>query len=110
MTAAFELQSPTDVQTTKRAGSTRRTPIRTQIIDYLASNGASKVADISNGIASCRDSVRHHLAALESASIVRSNIAPGQRGRFTPFYALAPGTPGKPEKTESDSSPDVAGY
>lgn len=104
MTAAFELQSPTDVQTTtKQAQRTRRTPIRTQIVDYLASNGASKVADISNGIASCRDSVRHHLAALESASIVRSNIAPGERGRCTPFYALAPATPGKLEKTGSES-------
>lgn len=104
MTAAVDLQSPTDVQTTtKQAEKTRRTPIRTLIIDYLASNGASKVADISNGIASCRDSVRHHLAALESASIVRSNIAPGERGRFTPFYALAPGAPVMPEKTGSDS-------
>jgi predicted ArsR family transcriptional regulator len=97
MTADFELQSPKDVQTLERTARTRRTPIRAQIIDYLASNGASKVADISSGIASCRDSVRHHLAALESASIVRSNIAPGERGRFTPFYALAPG------RTEPDS-------
>jgi predicted ArsR family transcriptional regulator len=65
--------------------------VRTQIIKYLASNGASKVADISNGIASSRDSVRYHLAALETASIVRSDIAPGARSRFTPFYALSPG-------------------
>lgn len=83
MTADLELQ--------------RITPIRSQIIDYLASNGASKVADISNGIASSRDAVRYHLAALETASIVRSDISPGARGRFTPFYALAP------KKTGPDS-------
>jgi hypothetical protein len=90
MTADLELQSPTDAQTIQRRKKTPRTPIKVQIVDYLASNGASKVADISNGIACCRDSVRHHLAALESAAIVRSNIAPGERSRFTPFYALAP--------------------
>lgn len=97
MTADFELQSPIDVHYIERTESARSTPIRSQIIDYLASNGASKVADISDGIASSRGSVRYHLAALESASIVRSNMSPGARSRFTPFYALAPG------KMESDS-------
>jgi predicted ArsR family transcriptional regulator len=97
MTADFELQSPMDVHRIKRTESARSAPIRAQIIDYLASNGASKVADISDGIASSRGSVRYHLAALEGASIVRSDISPGARGRFTPFYALAPG------KTESGS-------
>ncbi|WP_223917334.1 winged helix-turn-helix domain-containing protein [Arthrobacter sp. NicSoilC12] len=61
------------IQRTKRA---RTTPIRSKIIDYLESHGASKVADISDGIASSRGAVRYHLAALESASIVRSNISP----------------------------------
>lgn len=97
MTADFELQRPMDVHHIKRPESARSRPIRSQIVDYLASNGASKVADISNGIASSRDCIRYHLAALETASIVRSNISPGARGRFTPFYALAP------EKTESGS-------
>ena len=32
--------------------------------------------------------------STESASIVRSNISPGARGRFTPFYGLAPGKTG----------------
>lgn len=97
MTADFELQRPMDVHHIERPESARSRPIRSQIVDYLASNGASKVADISNGIASSRDCIRYHLAALETASIVRSNISPGARGRFTPFYALAP------EKTESGS-------
>lgn len=97
MTADFELQSPMDLHRIERTKRARSGPIRSQIIDYLSSNGASKVADISNGIASSRDCVRYHLAALETASIVRSNISPGARGRFTPFYALAP------EKTGPDS-------
>jgi predicted ArsR family transcriptional regulator len=97
MTADFELQSPMDVHRFERPERARSGPIRSQIIDYLASNGASKVADISNGIASSRDAVRYHLAALETASIVRSDISPGARGRFTPFYALAP------KKTGPDS-------
>ena len=91
MTAHFDLQSPMDVHRIQRTKRARNTPIRSKIIDYLASHGASKVADISDGIASSRGAVRYHLAALESASIVRSNISPGARGRFTPFYGLAPG-------------------
>jgi predicted ArsR family transcriptional regulator len=84
------VQSP-DVHRLERTKRARSAPIRSQIIDYLVRHGASKVADISDGIASSRGSVRYHLAALESASIVRSNISPGARGRFTPFYGLAPG-------------------
>ena len=91
MTADFDLQSPMDVHRIQRTKRARNTPIRSKIIDYLASHGASKVADISDGIASSRGAVRYHLAALESASIVRSNISPGSRSRFTPFYGLAPG-------------------
>ena len=94
MTADFELQSPADAPRIERTERARSTPIRSQIINYLASNGASKVADISSGIASSRDCVRYHLAALESASIVRSDISPEARGRCTPFYALAPGKTG----------------
>jgi predicted ArsR family transcriptional regulator len=91
MTADFEVQSPMDVHRIERTERAKSAPIRAQIISYLASHGASKVADISDGIASSRGSVRYHLAALESAAIVRSNISPGARGRFTPFYGLAPG-------------------
>ncbi|WP_427018207.1 hypothetical protein ACQCSX_06415 [Pseudarthrobacter sp. P1] len=75
----------------------RSAPVRSQIIDYLLSHGASKVADISDGIASWRGAVRCHLAGLENASIVRSNISPGARGRLTAFYGITPG------KTGSDS-------
>jgi predicted ArsR family transcriptional regulator len=67
-----------------------RSPVRHLIIDYLASNGASKVAEISSGIYASRDCVRYHLAALERAAIVRSDIAPGARDGCTPFFALAP--------------------
>lgn len=73
-----------------RTGIQRSRPIKSQIIDYLATHGASKVSDISNAISCSRDCVRYHLAALETASIVRSDISPETRGRFTPFYALAP--------------------
>ncbi|SDM12856.1 winged helix-turn-helix domain-containing protein [Arthrobacter sp. ok362] len=90
------VQSPMDVHRIERTNRARSAPIRSKIIDYLVSHGASKVADISDGIASSRGSVRYHLAALESASIVRSNISPGARGRFTPFYGIAP------ERAESD--------
>ncbi|SER26592.1 MULTISPECIES: winged helix-turn-helix domain-containing protein [Micrococcaceae] len=68
----------------------RRSPVRSMIVDYLARNGASKVADISSGIFASRDAVRYHLAALERASMVRSDISPGTREGCTPFYALAP--------------------
>jgi predicted ArsR family transcriptional regulator len=70
----------------------RRRDVRSRIIEYLASNGASKVSDISSAVVSSRDNVRYHLAALEAASLVRSNISPGTRTGFTPFYALVPVT------------------
>ena len=73
-----------------RARVKRSRPIKAQIIDHLATHGASKVSDISNAIACSRDCVRYHLSALESAAVVRSDISPETRGRFTPFYALAP--------------------
>jgi predicted transcriptional regulator len=90
-----ELQNPVTTHRTRNGEPTRgteerRRPIRSKIIDYLASNGASKVADISSGIICSRDCVRYHLAALEKAGIVRSNISPGTREGFTPFYALTP--------------------
>ncbi len=66
--------------------------VRSRIIGYLASNGASKVSDISSAVGSSRDNVRYHLTALEAASLVRSNISPGTRTGCTPFYALAPVT------------------
>jgi predicted ArsR family transcriptional regulator len=84
-----ELQNPATAHRGGRREKERSKPIRAQIIDYLASNGASKVADISSGVAASRDCVRYHLAALEGASLVRSNISPGTREGCTPFYALA---------------------
>jgi predicted ArsR family transcriptional regulator len=65
------------------------TNVRSRIIGYLASNGASKVSDISSAIGSSRDNVRYHLAVLEADSLVHSNISPGTRTGCTPFYALA---------------------
>lgn len=68
----------------------RRHDVRSRIIEHLARNGASKVSDISSTINSSKENVRYHLAALEAASLVRSNISPGTRGGCTPFYALIP--------------------
>lgn len=74
----------------------RRNRIRSRIVEYLADNGASKVSDISNALGASRDTVRYHLAALECASLVRSNISPGMRASCTPFYSLtAAGAPQK---------------
>ncbi|WP_457963658.1 ArsR family transcriptional regulator [Arthrobacter sp. D1-29] len=106
-----ELQNPATArrmlnEDPARRKEERRRPIRSQIIDYLASNGASKVADISSDIICSRDCVRYHLAALEKAAIVRSNISPGTREGFTPFYALTPAAASvrvqpRPQKTSS---------
>jgi predicted transcriptional regulator len=97
MTVDFDRRSRTAARRGSRSERERSSQLRSQIIDYLARNGASKVADISRSIASSRDCIRYHLAALETASIVRSDISAGTRGGFTPYYALAP------EKTESGS-------
>ena len=86
-----------DVQTrtlARHAGgdsNARRKTVRSLIIEFLAGNGASKVAEISAGVTASRNCVRYHLAALERASVVRSNISPGTREGCTPFYALVPG-------------------
>lgn len=73
-----------------RAGNrgAQQNTIRSLIMEYLASNGASRVSDISSAVRSSKDNVRYHLAALEAASLVRSNLSPGTRTGFTPFYAL----------------------
>jgi DNA-binding transcriptional ArsR family regulator len=74
----------------------RRNRIRSGIVQYLSENGASKVSDISTALGASRDTVRYHLAALEGASMVRSNISPGMRASCTPFYSLtAAGAPPK---------------
>ena len=78
------------VQSFRSPGDAARlSNVRSRILGYLAGNGASKVSDISSAVGSSRDNVRYHLAALEAASLVRSNISPGTRTGCTPFYALA---------------------
>lgn len=66
----------------------RRNLVRAQIMDHLATRGASRVSDISDGVGSPRASVQYHLLRLEDASIVRSNIPAGERARSTPYYYL----------------------
>ena len=89
---SLEVQTRTLVRPADRSNDGRRTTVRSLIIDYLASNGASKVADISAAVTAARNCVRYQLAALERAAIVRSNISPGTREGCTPFYARVPGT------------------
>ena len=86
---SLEVQTRTPARPTHRTNA-RRNTVRSLIVDYLASNGASKVAEISAAVNASRNCVRYHLAALECASIIRSNISPGTREGFTPFYALVP--------------------
>ena len=71
-------------------GSTRSSSnkIRSQIVEFLGHNGASRVSDIKRALGASQEIVRYHLAALETASVVTSNIPPGNRARFTPFYSL----------------------
>ena len=76
------------VHTDNRGRKLRRGQVRSRIVEYLAENGASKVSDISSALGSSKDTVRYHLTALEGASIVRSDISPGMRASFTPFYFL----------------------
>lgn len=76
------------IHTDNRGTKLRRNQIRSRIVEYLTDNGASKVSDISSALGASRDTVRYHLTALEGASIVRSNISPGMRASFTPFYSL----------------------
>ncbi|HJV97769.1 MAG TPA: winged helix-turn-helix domain-containing protein [Arthrobacter sp.] len=86
---SIQLQEKTE-RRADRGISGQRNTVRSLIIDYLASNGASKVAEISAAVTASRNCVRYHLAALERAAIVRSNISPGTREGCTPFYALVP--------------------
>ncbi|WP_416346419.1 ArsR family transcriptional regulator [Arthrobacter sp. MI7-26] len=64
---------------------------RSLILDYLFKNGASRVADICHAVRLSRSTVHGHLLRLESAGTVRSNIPPGARARFTPYFSLSPG-------------------
>jgi DNA-binding transcriptional ArsR family regulator len=66
----------------------RHNLVRTQIMDHLARRGASRTSDISDAVGSPRASVQYHLLRLEAASIVRSDIPPGARSGFTPYYYL----------------------
>ncbi|WP_066289926.1 winged helix-turn-helix domain-containing protein [Arthrobacter sp. B6] len=87
---SLEVETRTPPRHADRSTNWRPNTVRSLIIDYLAVNGASKVAEISAAVTASRNCVRYHLAALERASIVRSNISPGTREGFTPFYALIP--------------------
>ncbi|HYH77916.1 MAG TPA: winged helix-turn-helix domain-containing protein [Arthrobacter sp.] len=87
---SLDVQTRTPARTVRTVTNGRRNTVRSLIVDYLASNGASKVAEITAAVNASRNCVRYHLAALECASIVRSNISPGTREGFTPFYALVP--------------------
>ncbi|GAA1267897.1 hypothetical protein GCM10009589_21550 [Arthrobacter pascens] len=90
MTDAVSPSRPAASNGGNRRRKVRPNQIRSRIVEYLAHNGASKVADISSALGFSRDVVRYHLTALENASIVRSNLSPGMRARFTPFYSLIP--------------------
>lgn len=76
--------------TTSGAGPIELRPnlVRAQIMDYLATRGASRLSDISAAVGAPRASVQYHVLRLEDASIVRSNIPAGERARFTPYYYL----------------------
>jgi len=89
---SLEVQTRPLVRPADRSNDGRRNTVRSLIVEYLASNGASKVAEISAAVTASRNCVRYHLAALERAAIVRSNISPGTREGCTPFYALVPGS------------------
>lgn len=90
MTDVISPNRPAVSSARNRGHKVRPNQIRSRIVEYLAHNGASKVADISSALGFSRDVVRYHLTALENASIVRSNLSPGMRARFTPFYSLVP--------------------
>lgn len=71
---------------------------RTEILNYLADHGASKVSDITGAVTACKDTVKVRLAELEEEGAVRSNVPAAERGRTTPYYSLTvsafpPGTP-----------------
>ncbi|MBO1269126.1 winged helix-turn-helix domain-containing protein [Arthrobacter cavernae] len=66
----------------------RHHPLRERIVAYLEANGARRTADISAAVGVPRATTQYHLAALESASVIRSDVPPDMRARSTPFYAL----------------------
>jgi predicted ArsR family transcriptional regulator len=89
-----DVASAPDSQVAVRGGNQepkgRSNQIRDRIVEYLAHNGASKVSELSIALGTTRDIVRYHLTALEAVSVVRSDIPPRTRARFTPFYSLTP--------------------
>ncbi|MFJ5955981.1 hypothetical protein ACIQC5_08470 [Paenarthrobacter sp. NPDC092416] len=94
----------TSINTTARAGAKsarNRTQLtKTQIIAYLADHGASKVADITDAVPACKDTVKARLAELEEDGSIRANVPAGERGRTTPFYSLTTaGIPADEPKT-----------
>ncbi|WP_370872205.1 ArsR family transcriptional regulator [Arthrobacter bambusae] len=66
----------------------RTQQIRNRIVDHLRKHGASRISEICIATNSTRNSVQHHIAALEAEGIIRSDIPAGQRAGCTPFYFL----------------------
>ncbi|XAS66872.1 ArsR family transcriptional regulator [Micrococcaceae bacterium Sec5.7] len=63
-------------------------PLRDRIMAYLEGHGPRRTSDISAALRASKGATQYHLSALESASLVRSNIPPESRARSTPFYTL----------------------
>jgi len=89
-----DVASAPDSQVAVRGGNhepkVRSNQIRDRIVQYLAYNGASKVSELSLALGATKDIVRYHHTVLEAGSVVRSDIPPSTRARFTPFYSLTP--------------------
>ncbi len=62
--------------------------LRDRILAYLEQHGPRRTYDISAAVRASKGATQYHLTALESASLVQSNIPPENRARSTPFYAL----------------------
>lgn len=85
---------------TRTTNKTRTQLTRTQILNYLARNGASKVSDITDGVTACKDTVKARLSELEEEGSIRANVPADIRGRTTPYYSLTTaGLPAEAPKT-----------
>ncbi|BCW04144.1 hypothetical protein NtRootA1_02820 [Arthrobacter sp. NtRootA1] len=85
---------------TRTTSQTRTQLTRSQILNYLARNGASKVSDITHGVTACKDTVKARLSELEEEGSIRANVPADIRGRTTPYYSLTTADlPPEPPKT-----------